>query len=172
MWLEQLLVTKQLPTIAQLLIARNNHTGFFGQARARMQDSAVQCVALLLQASGPMLFRGAVLTSVLSSNGIDGACWSDSTAQLVPGSAVLVKEECGVMKKEAPLIPSGTCLLLQVCGDAEVWGDFIVPAPSAHLDGAINVDIDNCFHSPLGTKLKFFGPWYGSDDMVDRSVLA
>eukprot|EP00775_Hariotina_reticulata_P011612 gene11612-11756_t len=60
----------------------------------------------------------------------------------------------------------------QVCGDAEVWGDFIVPVPSAHLDGAINVDIDNCFHSPLGTKLKFFGPWYGSDEMVDRSALA
>jgi len=51
-----------------------------------------------------------------------------------------------------------------------VWGDFIVPVSSAHLDGAINVDIDNCFHSPLGTKLKFFGPWYGSDEMVDRLV--
>jgi hypothetical protein len=50
-------------------------------------------------------------------------------------------------------------LLLQVCGDAEVWGDFIVPVASAHLDGAINVDVDDCFHSPLGTKLKFFGPW-------------
>ncbi|KAF6251645.1 hypothetical protein COO60DRAFT_596307 [Scenedesmus sp. NREL 46B-D3] len=56
----------------------------------------------------------------------------------------------------------------QVCGDAEVWGDFIVPVPSAHLEGAINVDIDDCFHSPLGTKLKFFGPWYGSDEMVDQ----
>jgi hypothetical protein len=32
----------------------------------------------------------------------------------------------------------------------------------------INVDIDDCFHSPLGTKLKFFGPWYGSDEMVDQ----
>jgi hypothetical protein len=50
-------------------------------------------------------------------------------------------------------------LLLQVCGDAEVWGDCIVPVASAHLDGAINVDVDDCFHSPLGTKLKFFGPW-------------
>lgn len=34
----------------------------------------------------------------------------------------------------------------------------------------INVDIDDCFHSPLGTKLKFFGPWYGSDEMVDQWV--
>lgn len=26
----------------------------------------------------------------------------------------------------------------QVCGDAEVWGDFIVPVPSAHLEGAVS----------------------------------
>lgn len=45
----------------------------------------------------------------------------------------------------------------QVCGDAEVWGDFIVPVASAHLEGATNVNIDDCFHSPLGTKL--MGPW-------------
>eukprot|EP00878_Enallax_costatus_P016667 GHUV01017487.1.p1 GENE.GHUV01017487.1~~GHUV01017487.1.p1 ORF type:complete len:202 (+),score=66.25 GHUV01017487.1:887-1492(+) len=56
----------------------------------------------------------------------------------------------------------------QVCGEAEVWGDCIVPTPSAHLEGAINVDIDDCFHSPLGARLKFFGPWYGSDEMVDQ----
>lgn len=51
------------------------------------------------------------------------------------------------------------CSCCQVCGDAEVWGDFIVPVAAAHLDGAINVDVDDCFHSPLGTKLRFFGPW-------------
>lgn len=55
----------------------------------------------------------------------------------------------------------------QVCGDAEVWGDFIVPQPSAHLDGAINVDLEGVFHSPLGTKLPFFGPWYGSPEFLD-----
>lgn len=56
----------------------------------------------------------------------------------------------------------------QVCGDAEVWGDFIVPVAAAHLEGAINVDIDNCFHSPLGATLPLFGPWYGSEEMVQR----
>jgi hypothetical protein len=48
-------------------------------------------------------------------------------------------------------------LCVQVCGDAEVWGDFIVPVASAHLEGATIVNIDDCFHSPLGTKL--MGPW-------------
>lgn len=47
----------------------------------------------------------------------------------------------------------------QVCGQADVDGDFIVPLPSAHLDGAVNVNLDGVFHSPLGTKLPFFGPW-------------
>lgn len=57
------------------------------------------------------------------------------------------------------VVPCCAVHMLQVCGDAEVWGDFIVPVAAAHLDGAINVDVDDCFHSPLGTKLKFFGPW-------------
>lgn len=55
----------------------------------------------------------------------------------------------------------------QVCGEAEVWGDFIVPLPSAHLEGAINVDLEGVFHSPLGAKLPFFGDWYGSESVVD-----
>jgi hypothetical protein len=83
-----------------------------------------------------------------------------------------------------------------VCGDVEAWGDFIVPVASAHLPGAINVDLDGIFHSPLGAKLPFLGcallhartrlllvsppalltsprrrrrrPWYGSPGVVDR----
>lgn len=53
-----------------------------------------------------------------------------------------------------------------VCGETEVWGDFIVPVPSAHLEGAINVDLDGAFHSPLGAKLPFLGPWYGSPEYL------
>lgn len=41
-------------------------------------------------------------------------------------------------------------LCTQVCGDAEVWGDGIVPLLTAHLEGAINVDLDGVYHSPLG----------------------
>ena len=40
---------------------------------------------------------------------------------------------------------------MQVCGDAEVWGDGIVPVPTAHLDGAINIDLEGVYHSPLGS---------------------
>jgi hypothetical protein len=56
---------------------------------------------------------------------------------------------------------------LQVCGDPEAWGDFIVPLPCAHLEGAINVDLEGVFHSPLGAQLPFFGPWYGSPEFLD-----
>jgi hypothetical protein len=40
----------------------------------------------------------------------------------------------------------------QVCGTADVDGDFIVPVPCAHLDGALNVNLEGAFHSPLGSK--------------------
>jgi hypothetical protein len=39
---------------------------------------------------------------------------------------------------------------VQICGEADVWGDGIVPIPSAHLDGAINLDLEGVYHSPLG----------------------
>lgn len=38
----------------------------------------------------------------------------------------------------------------QVCGEAEVWGDGVVPVPAAHLDGALNITIEGVYHSPLG----------------------
>ncbi|GLC45176.1 hypothetical protein PLESTB_000427400 [Pleodorina starrii] len=56
----------------------------------------------------------------------------------------------------------------QVCGEAAVWGDFIVPQPSAHLEGATQVDLEGVFHSPLGEKLPFFGPWYGSPQVLKQ----
>ncbi|EFJ41234.1 hypothetical protein VOLCADRAFT_107781 [Volvox carteri f. nagariensis] len=55
----------------------------------------------------------------------------------------------------------------QVCGEAEVWGDGIVPQPSAHLEGALSVDLEGVFHSPLGEKLPFLGPWYGSPEVLE-----
>lgn len=58
----------------------------------------------------------------------------------------------------------------QVCGNPGVDGDFIVPTQAAHLDGAINLEIDGAFHSPLGAKLEFFGPWYGSEEFLDQWV--
>ncbi|KAI8476904.1 MAG: hypothetical protein J3K34DRAFT_455504 [Monoraphidium minutum] len=54
----------------------------------------------------------------------------------------------------------------QVCGDAEVDGDFIVPTCAAHLEGAVNLELDGAFHSPLGSKLAYLGPWYGSDEFL------
>jgi len=58
----------------------------------------------------------------------------------------------------------------QVCGSAEVDGDFIVPTSAAHLPGAVNLEIEGCFHSPLGSKLPFLGPWYGSEEFIGAWV--
>jgi pimeloyl-ACP methyl ester carboxylesterase len=40
----------------------------------------------------------------------------------------------------------------QVCGEAEVWGDGIVPLPTAMLEGALQLTLDRVYHSPLGAQ--------------------
>eukprot|EP00955_Chlamydomonas_euryale_P083349 363842-Chlamydomonas_euryale.AAC.5 len=61
-------------------------------------------------------------------------------------------------------------LATQVCGRPDVYGDFIVPTEAAHLDGAINVDLEGAFHSPLGARVSFLGPWYGSPEFLSQWV--
>jgi len=56
----------------------------------------------------------------------------------------------------------------QLCGDAKVWGDGIVPIANAHLEGAEQVELDGVYHSPLGQKEG--AVWYGSPEVVDRWV--
>jgi pimeloyl-ACP methyl ester carboxylesterase len=40
----------------------------------------------------------------------------------------------------------------QVCGDAGVWGDGVVPVPAAHLEGALQLTLEGVYHSPLGAE--------------------
>lgn len=40
----------------------------------------------------------------------------------------------------------------QVCGEAEVWGDGVVPVPAAHLEKAVQVTLEGVYHSPLGAE--------------------
>eukprot|EP01025_Chloroclados_australasicus_P031574 TRINITY_DN31907_c0_g2_i1.p1 TRINITY_DN31907_c0_g2~~TRINITY_DN31907_c0_g2_i1.p1 ORF type:complete len:308 (-),score=10.97 TRINITY_DN31907_c0_g2_i1:304-1227(-) len=56
----------------------------------------------------------------------------------------------------------------QICGRADVWGDGIVPRPSSHLNGAVNIDIDGAYHSPIGSSEA--RPWYGSVGIMDEWV--
>jgi hypothetical protein len=58
----------------------------------------------------------------------------------------------------------------QVCGETEVEGDFIVPIKTAHLEGALNINLEGAFHSPLGAKVSFLGPWYGSEQFLSQWV--
>lgn len=39
----------------------------------------------------------------------------------------------------------------QVCGQADVWGDGVVPEVSAHLKGALNITLNGVYHSPIGS---------------------
>ena len=60
-------------------------------------------------------------------------------------------------------------LLYQVCGQADVWGDGVVPEISAHLEGALNISLDNVYHSPVGSE-DALRPWYGSPAIVEKWV--
>ncbi|KAL8262486.1 hypothetical protein R6Q59_023835 [Mikania micrantha] len=57
----------------------------------------------------------------------------------------------------------------QVCGQADVWGDGVVPEVSAHLEGALNVSFDGVYHSPVGSD-DDSRPWYGSPAIVEQWV--
>ncbi|KAK1386391.1 hypothetical protein POM88_024126 [Heracleum sosnowskyi] len=48
----------------------------------------------------------------------------------------------------------------QICGQADVWGDGVVPEVSAHLEGALNISLDGVYHSPVGSDDES-RPWYG-----------
>jgi pimeloyl-ACP methyl ester carboxylesterase len=65
----------------------------------------------------------------------------------------------------------------QVCGSADVWGDGVVPLPSAHLQGAINITLDDVYHSPLGASrlsedelASYTTSYMDSDDYDDDKI--
>ncbi|XXG62904.1 hypothetical protein AAC387_Pa05g1196 [Persea americana] len=57
----------------------------------------------------------------------------------------------------------------QVCGQADVWGDGVVPEMSAHLEGALNITLDGVYHSPVGSD-DTLRPWYGSPSIVEQWI--
>ncbi|KAL3537213.1 hypothetical protein ACH5RR_000579 [Cinchona calisaya] len=57
----------------------------------------------------------------------------------------------------------------QVCGQADTWGDGVVPEISAHLEGALNISLEGVYHSPVGSD-DVTRPWYGSPDVVKQWI--
>ncbi|KAF8380850.1 hypothetical protein HHK36_028345 [Tetracentron sinense] len=53
----------------------------------------------------------------------------------------------------------------QVCGQADMWGDGVVPEVSAHLEGALNISLEGVYHSPVGSD-DTLRPW-APDDLLD-----
>lgn len=64
----------------------------------------------------------------------------------------------------------------QVCGEAAVWGDGVVPNVSSHLDGAINLELVDVFHSPFQSADSVHEHenedntrvWYGSKGIAEK----
>ncbi|OWM91526.1 uncharacterized protein LOC116215732 isoform X2 [Punica granatum] len=57
----------------------------------------------------------------------------------------------------------------QVCGQADVWGDGVVPEVAAHLEGALNLSFEGVYHSPVGSD-DVSRPWYGSPAVLEQWV--
>ncbi|CAL9084126.1 unnamed protein product [Musa textilis] len=75
-------------------------------------------------------------------------------------------------KKSLPATPSLRARFIgqgykQVCGEADVWGDGVVPEVSAHLEGALNISLDGVYHSPVGSD-DTARPWYGSPSVLAK----
>ncbi|KAJ1411731.1 GPI inositol-deacylase PGAP1-like [Sesbania bispinosa] len=91
-----------------------------------------------------------------------------NSSQLVPEAAIM---------NTASTSPPNTTLRArfvgqgykQVCGQADVWGDGVVPEVSAHLEGALNICLDGVYHSPVGSD-DALRPWYGSPDVLEQWV--
>ncbi|MFQ3614066.1 MAG: lipase [Cyanobacteriota bacterium] len=48
-------------------------------------------------------------------------------------------------------------------GDGELWGDGITPIEAAHLQGATNLTLPDCYHSGRGGRR-----WYGTPEVVEE----
>lgn len=57
----------------------------------------------------------------------------------------------------------------QVCGEASVWGDGVVPEKAAFLNGALNISVEGVYHSPVGSDNET-RPWYGSPAVLEKWV--
>ncbi|MEN9203556.1 MAG: hypothetical protein Q6J46_09435 [Thermostichus sp. DG02_2_bins_29] len=51
---------------------------------------------------------------------------------------------------------------LLTAGQGELWGDGITPIEAAHLSGATNLTVPDCYHSGRGGRR-----WYGSPEVVE-----
>ena len=56
-----------------------------------------------------------------------------------------------------------------VHGESDVVGDGITPVPTAHLPGALNIELKGVYHSPLGASDA--RPWYGTDSILDQWIV-
>ncbi|KAI9132166.1 triacylglycerol lipase [Acaryochloris sp. CCMEE 5410] len=57
------------------------------------------------------------------------------------------------------------------CGEGECWGDGVTPVKSAHLSGALNLTIDQVWHSPHPTQAVPKNTdylWYGSPAVIKQ----
>eukprot|EP00268_Persea_americana_P057845 TRINITY_DN6959_c0_g1_i1.p1 TRINITY_DN6959_c0_g1~~TRINITY_DN6959_c0_g1_i1.p1 ORF type:complete len:285 (+),score=47.12 TRINITY_DN6959_c0_g1_i1:407-1261(+) len=135
-------------------------------ARVYMEEFGLSRISLLLTLGSPHMY-------------IQGARFFDNPniafETLIPNHNDQNLSQTAVINSESPA--RSTTLRArfvgqgykQVCGQADVWGDGVVPEMSAHLEGALNITLDGVYHSPVGSD-DTLRPWYGSPSIVEQWI--
>ncbi|WJX36345.1 hypothetical protein P8452_24233 [Trifolium repens] len=103
-----------------------------------------------------------------SNPNVEAVVPSNSSDQLLPEAAVMNAASTSFSNTtlRARFVGQG---YKQVCGQADVWGDGVVPEVSAHLEGALNISLDGVYHSPVGSD-DTIRPWYGSPGVLEQWI--
>ncbi|GAU33671.1 hypothetical protein TSUD_310790 [Trifolium subterraneum] len=101
-----------------------------------------------------------------SNPNVEAVVPSNSSDQLLPDAAIASTSLPNNTTLRARFIGQG---YKQVCGQADVWGDGVVPEVSAHLEGALNISLDGVYHSPVGSD-DAIRPWYGSPGVLEQWI--
>ncbi|KAM5554353.1 hypothetical protein ABKV19_022628 [Rosa sericea] len=137
-------------------------------ARLYMEEYGKSDISLLLTLGTPHQYLQGARLFGNSSGSVDSAIPIES---LEPSSEVAVINDVSTSTSTTPTLRARFVGqgYKQVCGQADVWGDGVVPEVSAHLEGALNISIDGVYHSPVGSD-DILRPWYGSPAIVEQWI--
>ncbi|XP_041001786.1 uncharacterized protein LOC121247510 isoform X3 [Juglans microcarpa x Juglans regia] len=133
-------------------------------ARVYMEEFGLSDISLLLTLGTPHLYiQGAPFFGSSIAN-VESVIPNDNAEVAVVNDVDTSASNATTLR--ARLVGQG---YKQVCGQADIWGDGVVPEVSAHLEGAYNITLDGVYHSPVGSD-DASRPWYGSPVIVEKWI--
>ncbi|XP_041001787.1 uncharacterized protein LOC121247510 isoform X4 [Juglans microcarpa x Juglans regia] len=159
---EAVLEAKELAQGGTLSLIGHSAGGWL--ARVYMEEFGLSDISLLLTLGTPHLYiQGAPFFGSSIAN-VESVIPNDNAEVAVVNDVDTSASNATTLR--ARLVGQG---YKQVCGQADIWGDGVVPEVSAHLEGAYNITLDGVYHSPVGSD-DASRPWYGSPVIVEKWI--